>query len=277
MKICRYTGADRTRLGILNDDGTITSADRGDLVEALRCGQAPRPAVGSLPVPAGAALLAPVIRPGKIICAGVNYASHQRENPAAVLPQEPFFFAKLPSAIVGPDDPIIIPEPTTQLDYEVELAVVIGRTARHLTSANALSAVFGYTIVNDVSARDVQFRDNQITLAKGADTFCPLGPVVVTADEIPDPQALVLSSYVNGQRRQHESAAGMIFPVAELLAYLTRHVTLEAGDVVTTGTPSGVGCFMRPPGLLHAGDVVELEITGIGTLRNPVVAADPRP
>ena len=125
-----------------------------------------------------------------------------------------------------------------------------------------------------MSARDVQFRDNQITLGKGADTFCPLGPVIVTADEIPDPQVLTVSSRVNGQLRQQESTAGMIFPLARLLAYLSRYLTLEPGDVVTTGTPAGVGCFMQPPGLLRPGDVVEVAVAGIGTLSNPVLGPE---
>jgi 2-keto-4-pentenoate hydratase/2-oxohepta-3-ene-1,7-dioic acid hydratase in catechol pathway len=269
VKICAYEAGGRQVAGILAADGAIIRADGADLVTALREGRRLAAAEGARPA-RGVRLTAPLARPGKIICAGVNYASHQQENPAAVLPDEPFFFAKLPSAIIGPDEPIVIPELSTQLDYEVELAAVIGRPIRNVSPEEALAAVFGYTIINDVSARDIQFKDNQIMLGKGLDTFCPIGPVVVTADEIPDPQDLIVSSYVNGQRRQHESTAGMVFPVADLLSRLSRHITLEPGDVVTTGTPAGVGCFMQPPGLLRPGDLVEVEVTGIGKLSNPV-------
>lgn len=271
MKICRFEDDGRIGVGIVEADGSIMPADADDLATALRAGHHPSRANGATAL-TGARMRAPIRNPGKIICAGVNYASHQKENPSAVLPSEPFFFSKLPSAVIGPDEDIVMPELTTELDYEVELAVVIGQRARNLSAAEALQAVFGYTIVNDVSARDIQFRDNQITLGKGADTFCPMGPVIVTADEITDPQSLVLSSYVNGERRQHESASGMLFSVAELLANLSRYITLEPGDVVTTGTPAGVGCFMQPPGLLHPGDLITLEITGIGALNNPVTA-----
>jgi 2,4-diketo-3-deoxy-L-fuconate hydrolase len=269
VRIARYRSGAGEGVGIQAPDGAILPADADDLMEALCANRIPQPVPGAEPV-ARAQLLAPLQRPGKIVCCGVNYASHQQENPAAVLPAEPFFFAKLPSAVVGPGEPVILPGPQTELDYEVELAVVIGRRARGLSEAEALGAVFGYTILNDVSARDVQFRDNQITLGKGADTFCPLGPVIVTADEIPDPQALIVSSSVNGQVRQQESTAGMIFPVARLLAFLSQNITLEPGDVVSTGTPAGVGCFMNPPGLLRAGDQVEVRVDGIGALANPV-------
>ena len=181
-------------------------------------------------------------------------------------------FAKLPSAVVGPGDPIRIPSPQSQVDYEVELAVVIGRPARRLAVDDALAAVFGYTLCNDVSARDVQFRDNQLTLGKGFDTFAPLGPCVVTADEIDDPQDLRLWCTVNGELRQDSSTAQMLFPVAELLAYVSRHVTLEPGDVITTGTPAGVAAFRQPPAYLRPGDVTEIGADRIGVLRNPVEA-----
>jgi 2-keto-4-pentenoate hydratase/2-oxohepta-3-ene-1,7-dioic acid hydratase in catechol pathway len=274
MRIARYRSGQRTGLGIQTSDGTILPADADDLMVALRTHRVPQPVPGAAPV-TGAQLLAPLPRPGKILCCGVNYASHQQENPAAVLPDEPFFFAKLPSAVIGPGEPVILPEARTELDYEVELAVVIGRQSNGLSEAEALDAVFGYTVLNDISARDVQFRDNQITLGKGADTFCPLGPVIVTADEVPDPQALTVSSSVNGQLRQHESTAGMIFPVARLLAFLSRHITLEPGDVVSTGTPAGVGCFMDPPGLLRPGDQVEVRVDRVGALANPVLGPQP--
>ena len=216
-------------------------------------------------------LLAP-LRPGKMLFCGVNYPDHAEENPNAVMPAEPFFFSKLPSAIVGPEEPIVIPGPETQTDYEVELAVLVGRTARRVTRDRALDYVFGYTVVNDVSARNVQFTDNQITLGKNPDTFCPLGPVVVTRDEIPDPSALHVATYVNGERRQHGATADWLFDVPTLLEFVTRTITLEPGDLVTTGTPSGVAAFRKPPIWLRPGDTVAVEAERIGRLVNPVIA-----
>lgn len=217
-------------------------------------------------------LLAPVPRPGKILCSGVNYASHADENPGAVLPSEPFFFAKLPSAVIGPGDPIVIPTPDTLTDYEVELAMVVGRPAKGLAAATALEAVFGWTVLHDVSARDVQFRDNQITLGKGPDTFCPLGPEIVTADELGDWSTLRVSTRLNGQVMQDAPTSEMLFPPGRLLEFITRLVTLEPGDVVSTGTPAGVGCFRRPPVYLKPGDEVTVSVDRIGDLTNPVVA-----
>jgi 2-keto-4-pentenoate hydratase/2-oxohepta-3-ene-1,7-dioic acid hydratase in catechol pathway len=223
--------------------------------------------------PASVRFLAPIQRPGKVICAGINYHSHLDENPKATLPQRPFFFAKLPSSVVGPGDPIVKLDRDSQLDPEVELGVVVGRTARNLDRSSALDAVFGYTVVNDVSAREWQFApDAQFMLGKAQDGFCPLGPVVVTRDEIPDPGALRLSTTVNGERRQDSTTAECIFDVARLLEVLTRYVTLEPGDVISTGTPAGVGLFRSPQVWLQPGDEVVLEIEKIGVLRNPVVA-----
>lgn len=216
-------------------------------------------------------LLAP-LRPGKMLFCGVNYPDHADENPDAVMPTEPFFFSKLPNAVVGPGEPIRIPAPETHTDYEVELAVVIGRTATRVSRADALDHVFGYTVANDVSARDVQFRDSQITLGKNADSFCPLGPEVVTADELPDPSALHVATYVNGERRQHAATSSWLFDVPQLIEFVTRTITLEPGDLVTTGTPSGVAAFRDPPLWLRPGDEVTVEVEEIGRLTNPVVA-----
>jgi 2-keto-4-pentenoate hydratase/2-oxohepta-3-ene-1,7-dioic acid hydratase in catechol pathway len=215
----------------------------------------------------------PLLRPGKILCVGLNYASHLAENPAAVRPEEPFIFAKLASGVIGPGDPIVKPALSEQLDYEVELAVVVGRPMRDVPADRALEHVAGYTIMNDVSARDVQFRNNQITLGKNFDTFAPMGPCLVTADDVPDPQRLRLRAWVNGEPRQDETAGDMIFGVAEVLAHLSRFMTLEPGDVVSTGTPAGVGAFRQPPVFLQPGDTVTLEIESIGRLENPVAAA----
>jgi len=217
-------------------------------------------------------LLAPVPRPGKILCSGINYRGHMEENPGAKMPAEPFFFSKLPSAVIGPNEPIIHPPQTAQLDYEVEFAVVIGCRMKATPENEVMACVAGYTILHDVSARDVQFKDNQITLGKNFDTFCPLGPCVVTTDEMPNPGNVRLRSLLNGKVMQDGSTADWVFPLPVLLNRLSRVMTLEPGDVVSTGTPAGVGVFRKPPLFLKPGDVVRLEIDGIGALENPVVA-----
>jgi 2,4-diketo-3-deoxy-L-fuconate hydrolase len=218
-------------------------------------------------------VLAPLLRPGKILCSGINYHSHLDENPGAKLPAEPFFFSKLPSAVIGPGEAIVCPKLSRQVDYEVELAVVIGRTLQRASEQEVMRGVAGYTILHDVSARDVQFKDNQITLGKNFDTFCPLGPCVVTPDELADPARLQLRSFLNGQLMQDGRTSDWVFPLPVLLSRLAQVMTLEAGDIVSTGTPAGVGVFRKPPVFLRPGDLVRLEIEGIGVLENPVVAA----
>jgi 2-keto-4-pentenoate hydratase/2-oxohepta-3-ene-1,7-dioic acid hydratase in catechol pathway len=216
-------------------------------------------------------LLCP-LRPGKIVAVGLNYDDHVRESGVGA-PESPLVFAKFPSSVIGPEDAIVIDrELTTRVDWEVELAVVIGRRMRRVKPADALDHVFGYTVANDVSARDVQFADGQWVRGKSLDTFCPLGPVVVTPDEIGDPQKLALRTRVNGETVQDSSTAEMIFSVAELLAFCSLSFTLERGDVLLTGTPWGCGEFMNPRRSLRPGDIVETEVEGIGVLRNPVVA-----
>jgi 2-keto-4-pentenoate hydratase/2-oxohepta-3-ene-1,7-dioic acid hydratase in catechol pathway len=217
-------------------------------------------------------MLAPIPRPPKILCSGVNYASHAEENPDAVMPTEPFFFSKLPSAVIGPGEPIVIPTPETQTDYEVELAMVIGKRAKRLSEDDALGHVFGWTILQDVSARDVQFKDNQLTLGKGPDTFAPLGPDIVTADELGDWSTLRVSTTVNGETMQDSPTSEMLFSPGRLLEFATGLVTLDPGDVVTTGSPAGVGCFRDPPVYLKPGDEVTVSVDRIGKLTNPVVA-----
>lgn len=217
-------------------------------------------------------LQAPLPRPGKILCSGVNYRGHLEENPDAVLPKYPFFFAKFPSAVVGPGDPIVLPALSDQSDYEVELAVVIGRTTRHVPEERAMECVAGYTILHDVSARDVQFQDAQITLGKNFDSFAPMGPCMVTAEEIPDPGNLRLRTLLNGQVMQDSSTADWFYPLPELLSFLSSVMTLDPGDLVSTGTPAGVGYFQQPRVFLKPGDTVVLEVEGIGRLENPVVA-----
>ena len=216
--------------------------------------------------------LAAPMRPGKIVAIGLNYLDHIRESNLP-RPAQPLVFAKFPSSVTGPNDPIVVDSAlTTQVDWEVELGVIVGRRMRDVGVDAALDYVFGYTVCNDVSARDVQFSESQWTRGKSFDTFCPLGPVVVTADEIPDPQALALGTRVNGEVMQDSSTAEMLFGVAELLAFCSRNFTLEPGDLLLTGTPWGCGYFMDPQRALHAGDVVECEVERIGVLRNAVSA-----
>ncbi|HEU4704047.1 MAG TPA: fumarylacetoacetate hydrolase family protein [Conexibacter sp.] len=211
------------------------------------------------------------VRPGKIVAIGLNYMDHVRESNMAV-PERPLVFTKFTTSVVGDGDAIEIDRSVTErVDWEVELAVVVGRTMRNVAQDDALAHVHGYTVANDVSARDVQFSDGQWVRGKSLDAFCPLGPVVVPAAEIPNPQALGLRTRVNGETVQDSTTAEMIFGVAELLSFCSRSFTLEPGDVVLTGTPWGCGEFMDPVRSLQHGDVVEVEIDGIGMLRNPVV------
>lgn len=217
-------------------------------------------------------LLAPIPRPGKILCSGINYRGHMEENPAAKMPEEPFFFAKMPSCVIGPNMPIRYPSQTQQLDYEVEFAAVIGRRMQAVKEETVMDGIAGYTILHDVSARDVQFKDSQITLGKNFDTFCPIGPCIVTPDELKHPDQAGLRSFVNGDIRQNGSNRDWIFSLPKLLSFLSHVMTLEPGDIVSTGTPAGVGLFQNPQTFLNPGDVVCLEIDGIGALENPVLA-----
>jgi 2-keto-4-pentenoate hydratase/2-oxohepta-3-ene-1,7-dioic acid hydratase in catechol pathway len=226
------------------------------------------PALGSL----DEARLAAPWTPRQIVAIGLNYHDHIRET-GMDTPERPLVFAKFPSSVCGPHDEIVADaQLTSAVDWEVELGVVVGRTMRAVSEADALDHILGYTIGNDVSARDVQFSDGQWTRAKSFDTFCPLGPAIVTPDEVGDPHALALRTRVNGEVVQDSSTAEMIFGVAELLAFCSRSFTLERGDLILTGTPWGCGGFMDPPRALHPGDVVETEVERVGVLRNPVVA-----
>jgi 2-keto-4-pentenoate hydratase/2-oxohepta-3-ene-1,7-dioic acid hydratase in catechol pathway len=240
------------------------------LLELLQDGDIDRIELGEQ-LPASARLLAP-IRPPKIMAIGLNYADHIRES-GAEQPERPLVFAKLPTSVIGTEEPIPVDARLTERpDWEVELAVIIGRTVRNVSVDRALECVAGYTIANDVSARDVQFSDGQWVRGKSFDGFCPLGPWMVTSDEIADPQRLALQTRVNGETLQDSNTSEMIFGVRELVAYCSRGITLEAGDVLLTGTPWGVGEFMNPRRSLRGGDIVECEIERIGTLRNAVVA-----
>ncbi|HEX4093843.1 MAG TPA: fumarylacetoacetate hydrolase family protein [Trebonia sp.] len=269
MKLVRYeTVATGPAIGVLTADGVLPSAAT-DMAAVIAGGGRPAP---SGPAVRDYRLLAPIPRPGKIFGSGINYLSHKTENPDAVMPEEPGFFAKFPSSVCGPGDPILLPAPDSTVDYEVELAVVIGRPGRDLTPESAMAHVFGYTVINDVSDRGVQFRPNQMVLGKGFDSFCPMGPALVTADELPDLNELRVRSHVNGELRQDAPVSDMLFTIPELIAHASRNITLEPGDLITTGTPAGCGTFLSPPLWLRPGDLVTVAVTGIGELANPVVA-----
>jgi 2-keto-4-pentenoate hydratase/2-oxohepta-3-ene-1,7-dioic acid hydratase in catechol pathway len=211
----------------------------------------------------------PIDRPQKIICVGLNYVDHAAEGSQKV-PERPLLFAKWPNTLIGPREPIVLPSITTKVDYEGELGVVVGRQARGLGADDALDVVAGYLCANDVSARDLQFGDRQWVRGKSLDTFCPIGPSLVPASDVPDPQALRLKTILNGEVVQEAPTADMIFSVAQIVAFVSEAITLEPGDLILTGTPAGVGIFRKPELLLKPGDEVTVEIEGIGTLTNPV-------
>ncbi|MFI9078850.1 fumarylacetoacetate hydrolase family protein [Streptomyces sioyaensis] len=284
MKLLRVgtVGAERPALldgsGVLRDlsglvpdiDGTLLADERklAALRAAATSGELPRLDADGLRTGP------PLARIGKIVCIGLNYHDHARET-GATPPEEPILFMKAPDTVVGPDDTVLVPRGSTKTDWEVELAVVIGRTARYLeTDAQSLAAIAGYAVAHDVSERAFQIeRGGQWDKGKNCETFNPLGPWLVTADEVPDPQDLGLRLWVNGELKQNGTTAEQIFPVAEVVRYVSRFMTLYPGDVLNTGTPSGVAMgHPDPKPYLRAGDVVELEIDGLGrqrqTLRN---------
>ena len=215
---------------------------------------------------------APVPRPGKIVCIGLNYHDHAQEIGMAV-PKAPTIFSKFSSCVIAPGEPVVIPSTSEKLDYEAELAVVIGRRAKHVRADRAYDYVLGYTAFNDVTARDFQFGDVQWQRGKSCDTFAPMGQSIVTTDEIPDPHSLRITLKVNGAVMQDSNTSQLIFRVPELVEFITESITLEPGDVIATGTPAGVGYGRKPPVFLKAGDVMEVDIDRIGGLGNPIVAA----
>lgn len=258
---------------VLERDGALLPLDvpaGTTLADLIRAGGAlPGPAAGAAPLE-GARLTAPM-RPGKIVAIGLNYMDHVRET-GMDKPTSPLVFTKFTTSVIGDGEEIRVDRAITQrVDWEVELAAVIGTTMTRVSVEDALEHVFGYTVANDVSARDVQFSDGQWVRGKSLDTFCPLGPVVVTRDEVADPQALAIKTRVNGEAVQDSNTKEMVFNVAEILSHCSHSFTLEAGDIVLTGTPWGCGEFMDPIRSLAAGDVVEVEVEGIGTVANTVV------
>ncbi len=261
MKLATFLppGSAAPQAGEVRDEQVVAFADGTTVLDRLRSGER-APADGQGFALADVTLLAPVQRPRAILCIGLNYRKHAEET-GQELPEFPMVFMKLPTSSVPPGGPVRCPEVVKRLDYEVELTLVMGPDGE----------VAGYTVANDVSARDLQRRESQWTRAKGADTFCPWGPWITTADEVTDPHALRLRSWVNGELRQDSSTSDLIFRVPELVAFIGETCTLEPGDLVLTGTPSGVGMAMDPPRFLAAGDMVRMEIEGLGTIEHPVV------
>ncbi|WP_435603114.1 fumarylacetoacetate hydrolase family protein [Streptomyces sp. bgisy130] len=285
MKLLRVGTVGTERPALLDEDGTlrdlsglVPDIDGALLADAEKLARI-RTAAASRELPhldaAGLRTGPPVARIGKIVCIGLNYHDHARETGAAT-PAEPILFMKAPDTVVGPDDTVLVPRDSVKTDWEVELAVVIGRTARYLeTDAQALAAVAGYAVAHDVSERAFQIeRGGQWDKGKNCETFNPLGPWLVTADEVPDPQNLALRLWVNGELKQDGTTAEQIFPVAEVVRYVSRFMTLYPGDIINTGTPAGVAMgHPDPKPYLRAGDVVELEIEGLGRQRQVLKGA----
>jgi 2-keto-4-pentenoate hydratase/2-oxohepta-3-ene-1,7-dioic acid hydratase in catechol pathway len=216
-------------------------------------------------------LQAPIPRPGKVICIGLNYRDHAEES-GMDIPELPLVFSKFSSCVVGHGDDVVLPKGANEVDYEAEFGVVIGRTARHVKAEDAMDHVLGYCNVNDVSARDFQFADGQWQRGKSCETFCPCGPYLATTDEIADPHELRIQFRLNGTTLQDSSTNQLIFGIPELIAHVSAFVTLEPGDLISTGTPPGVGFARKPPVYVQPGDVMEVEVEGLGVLRNAAVA-----
>lgn len=284
MKIVSFGPRHEERPGVLLGGGKILDLatalgpgseslrailDAGRFAEARAAAMAPDPAC--LLDAAAQRIGPPVPDPSKIICLGLNYRDHAEEQSRA-LPDKPLLFAKPPSALLGPGEQITLPANEAEVDYEVELAFVIARRARHVKAKDASDFVLGYTIMNDVTGRQAQRSERQWLRAKGFEGFAPMGPHLVTADEIPEPHTLGLTCHVNGEERQSSSTSQLIFDIPFLLEYLSRDMTLESGDIISTGTPGGVGVFRDPPVFLKAGDVMRLEIEKIGALENSIAA-----
>jgi 2-keto-4-pentenoate hydratase/2-oxohepta-3-ene-1,7-dioic acid hydratase in catechol pathway len=282
MHLVSFTNNGQSCAGILQGDGVFPLGNVGfeDAISFMAAGNAAREGIKDLLAKTSARdllplkavrLTAPVPRPPKILCVGLNYRDHAKESKMEV-PSVPTIFAKYSNAVIGPGDPIVLSEATQKPDYEAEFAVVIGKRAKNVQRSAWKDYVFGYTIVNDVSARDVQLATSQWTLGKSLDTFAPIGPHVVTSDEVPDPHALDIRLSIGGETLQSSNTRELIFGVPELIEYISRMLTLEPGDIISTGTPAGVGLGRTPPRWLRPGEEVVIEIEKIGTLRNPVVA-----
>lgn len=281
MKLIRFGEPGRERPGILLNDGSRLDASGfgadynedffgNDGLQSLRKWLA-KSSTTAPRVQSGVRLGPPICRPSKIVCIGLNFRDHARET-GAEIPKEPVIFFKATSALVGPNDALIIPKNATKVDWEVELAFVVGKKAQYVPKASALEHVAGYVLHNDYSERAFQLeRGGQWVKGKSADTFAPLGPFLATTDEIPDPCNLKMWLKVNGELRQNSSTCNFIFDVAALVSYVSQFMTLLPGDVVSTGTPPGVGLGMKPPQYLKPGDVVELGVEGLGESQQRVV------
>ena len=286
MKLVTFVHNGQSRLGALHAGDTVIDLNRADphlpadMLGFLAAGEGAqllaKRAIAGAPAAAvldraAVTLKAPIPRPGKILCIGLNYRDHAAESNQPI-PQFPTVFAKYSNTVIGPGEAIVLPKVTDKIDYEAEFAFVIGRTARHVSAADALNYVAGYLPFNDISARDYQMRTSQWTVGKTFDTFGPMGPALVTADEIADPHDLDIQLSIDGEVLQSSNTRNLIFSVNELIADLTSFMTLEPGDLISTGTPSGVGSARTPKRWLRAGEIVRLEIAGLGVLENPVVA-----
>jgi 2,4-diketo-3-deoxy-L-fuconate hydrolase len=279
MKLLRYGPAGKEKPGLLDRDGQIrdlsgTVADiDGTALDPASLAMLRRLDVASLPVVTGSPRLGPCVGAiSKVVAIGLNYRLHAAEAGAAI-PQEPIFFMKATTSICGPDDDVIIPKGSQKTDYEVELGIVIGSKASYIAVHDAPKHIAGYCVVNDVSEREFQIeRGGQWTKGKSADTFCPVGPWVVTSDELPNAGALALWTEVNGERRQSSSTADLIFGVDHIVSYVSHFLTLLPGDIIATGTPSGVGMGFKPPKFLKPGDRVRLSVEGLGEQNQRLVA-----
>ncbi|MFO7602097.1 MAG: fumarylacetoacetate hydrolase family protein [Candidatus Desulfacyla sp.] len=274
MKIAQFYHDDRIRAGIVEGDRIAPLNVGGDMIDIISNGN-PDGYERDAPIPlAGIRFAPPVTRPSKIVALGLNYQDHAKESKGKI-PETPLVFAKFPSSLIGHGDPITWDRTVAgKVDFEAELAVIIGKTLWRVGEEDALKAVFGYTCANDVSARDLQFGDGQWVRGKSLDSFCPLGPWIVTRDDVPDPHSLGIRCRVNNRLMQDSHTGQMIFRIPEVVSFLSRHFTLNPGDVILTGTPHGVGAFRDPPVYLSNGDEVAVEIEGIGRLVNPCSVVD---
>jgi 2-keto-4-pentenoate hydratase/2-oxohepta-3-ene-1,7-dioic acid hydratase in catechol pathway len=287
MHLVTFRTASGDAVGILDSDHVIAIRDLvsdapADMIGVIKAGDALRAkldaALGSAPASArkplkSVELCLPIQKPGKFICLGLNYALHAKEGGNAV-PDYPAYFIRVNSSLVAPNAPVLRPRVSTQLDYECELTIVIGKGGRDISEADALSHVYGYTLFNDVSVRDYQRKTTQWTAGKNFDGTGPVGPAIVTADALPPgADGLGIRTRLNGQVMQDSDTSDMVFKTVQSVSLISQIMTLEPGDLIATGTPSGVGYARKPPVWMKAGDVIEVEVDGIGTLRNPVADA----
>src|SRR5882724_8715358 len=282
MKFVTFKRDGLAEPGVLIDNNVVSLRGAGfaTLLDVIAGGAAARPRiedwilkpdVSSVASLATVQLLAPILHPPKIICVGLNYRDHAIESNMEI-PKVPTLFSKYASAVSGPGEAIQLPRVSTKPDYEAEFAVIIGKGGRHIPGGKWRDHVFGYTILNDVSARDFQMATTQWMIGKTFDTFAPMGPAIVSADEIADPHNLDISLTINGETLQHSNTKNLIFQIPDLIEHLSSVCTLESGDVISTGTPAGVGFARKQPRFLKVGDEVVVKVEGLGELRNPVIA-----